>query len=92
MIYFVGVDIGTGSVRAALVTSDGKIIAVAANHPIKIFHPEPSYDEQSSNDIWNAVCYVVRVNMKILSFQTFKDQKIIENQFSKFLVSFRKKK
>ncbi|XP_014203534.1 FGGY carbohydrate kinase domain-containing protein [Copidosoma floridanum] len=59
MDYFVGVDVGTGSVRAALVDSKGKVIETAV-HPIKTFNPHTNFYEQSSNDIWSAVCHVVR--------------------------------
>ncbi|XP_055373287.1 FGGY carbohydrate kinase domain-containing protein isoform X2 [Condylostylus longicornis] len=58
-IYFVGVDVGTGSVRAALVTSQGQVIKQHAKS-IKTWNPEANYYEQSSEDIWNAVCECVR--------------------------------
>lgn len=54
-----GVDVGTGSVRAALVTSNGKILKVATC-PLEIFHPAPNFYEQSSENIWSAVCHVVK--------------------------------
>lgn len=57
---FVGVDVGTGSVRAALVTSNGKIKKMATC-PLEIFHPAPNFYEQSSENIWSAVCHVVKV-------------------------------
>ncbi|TGZ37627.1 FGGY carbohydrate kinase domain-containing protein [Temnothorax longispinosus] len=59
MDFFVGVDVGTGSVRAALVTSGGKIKRVATC-PLEIFHPAPNFYEQSSDNIWSAVCHVVK--------------------------------
>ncbi|XP_029174256.1 FGGY carbohydrate kinase domain-containing protein [Nylanderia fulva] len=59
MDFFVGVDVGTGSVRAALVTSNGKIKKVATC-PLEIFHPAPNFYEQSSDNIWSAVCHVVK--------------------------------
>ena len=56
---FVGVDVGTGSVRAALVSCKGKILG---SHvvPIKIHNPKPEFYEQSSDDIWSAVCNAVQ--------------------------------
>lgn len=60
MDYFVGVDVGTGSARAALVSSKGKIIKLATC-PLEIFHPAPNFYEQSSDNIWSAVCHVVKV-------------------------------
>ncbi|XP_001601900.1 FGGY carbohydrate kinase domain-containing protein [Nasonia vitripennis] len=59
MDYFVGVDVGTGSVRAALVTSQGKIVATAVK-PTKTFNPKAKFYEQSSDDIWSSVCQVVK--------------------------------
>ena len=56
---FVGVDVGTGSVRAALVSYNGKILG---SHvvPIKIHNPQQDFYEQSSDDIWSAVCNAVQ--------------------------------
>ncbi|XP_076283733.1 FGGY carbohydrate kinase domain-containing protein [Lasioglossum baleicum] len=59
MEYFVGVDVGTGSARAALVSSKGKIVKMATC-PLEIFHPAPNFYEQSSDNIWSAVCHVVK--------------------------------
>lgn len=53
--YFLGVDVGTGSVRAAVVNKKGSIIA-SASHPIQTWNPEHDYYEQSSEDIWHSVC------------------------------------
>ena len=58
--YYIGVDVGTASVRAALVSSDGKIVC-SASRPIQIWQPQPDYYEQSSEDIWQNVCTVVKV-------------------------------
>lgn len=63
-IYFIGVDVGTSSARAALVSSDGKVLKQAVQN-IRIWNPEPEHFEQSSEDIWNAVCHCVRVCMCI---------------------------
>lgn len=60
--YFVGVDVGTGSARAALVAADGRVEEQAVE-AIKTWTPEPHYYEQSSEDIWNAICKVVKVIM-----------------------------
>lgn len=60
MNYFVGVDVGTGSARAALVSSTGKVLKIATC-PLEIFHPAQDFYEQSSDNIWNAVCKVVKI-------------------------------
>lgn len=61
MNYFVGVDVGTGSARAALVTSQGKVVETAMQS-IKTFNPQEDFYEQSSDDIWQSVCHVVKVH------------------------------
>ncbi|KAG4078833.1 hypothetical protein HA402_015423 [Bradysia odoriphaga] len=58
-IYFIGVDVGTGSSRAALVNSHGKVIKSHVKE-IKTWNPQPDHYEQSSNDIWKAVCECVK--------------------------------
>ena len=60
MKYTVGVDVGTGSVRAALVQSDGRIVATESR-PLKIWNPQPDFYEQSSDDVWEGVCFTVKV-------------------------------
>lgn len=59
--YFVGIDVGTGSVRAALITHEGKTINIA-NHPTDTYNPRQEFYEQSSNNIWDSVCRVVKVS------------------------------
>ena len=57
--YTIGVDVGTASARAGLFDLTGKRLAIATE-PIQINRPLPEYAEQSSEDIWRAVCTVVR--------------------------------
>uniref|UniRef100_A0A2K5IL11 FGGY carbohydrate kinase domain-containing protein n=1 Tax=Colobus angolensis palliatus TaxID=336983 RepID=A0A2K5IL11_COLAP len=57
--YYVGVDVGTGSVRAALVDQSGVLLAFA-DQPIKKWEPQFNYHEQSSEDIWAACCVVTK--------------------------------
>ncbi|XP_034271089.1 FGGY carbohydrate kinase domain-containing protein isoform X2 [Pantherophis guttatus] len=57
--YYVGIDVGTSSVRAALVDQFGTVVAYA-DHPIQIWAPQPDYYEQSSDDIWAACCIVTK--------------------------------
>ena len=58
---FIGVDVGTGSVRSGLFSSAGVLLNVAVKE-IQINNPEPGYYEQSSNEIWSAVCFTVKVS------------------------------
>lgn len=55
----IGVDVGTGSVRAGVFALDGTMLA-AASSPILEFHPEPDFYEQSSENIWAETGRVVR--------------------------------
>jgi D-ribulokinase len=52
--YLVGVDVGTGSVRAGVFDCAGDLVA-SATTPIDIYHPQDDYVEQSSDEIWRAV-------------------------------------
>ena len=60
--YFVGVDVGTGSVRAALVTRNGKLLRMSSEET-KTWNPNVGYLEQSTDNIWKAVCRVVKVKI-----------------------------
>ncbi|XP_030629928.1 FGGY carbohydrate kinase domain-containing protein isoform X2 [Chanos chanos] len=57
--HYIGVDVGTSSVRAALVTWDGRV-KTTAEEPIQIWEPHPDHYVQSSSDIWNKCCICVR--------------------------------
>jgi len=56
---FLGIDVGTGSARAGIFNSKGKMLA-AASHPIQMWKPKPDFVEQSSDDIWKACGIAVR--------------------------------
>ncbi|XP_062261211.1 FGGY carbohydrate kinase domain-containing protein isoform X1 [Platichthys flesus] len=57
--YYVGVDVGTASVRAALVTRDG-VLKSTAKEPISIWEPQSDHYVQSSTEIWEKCCAVVK--------------------------------
>ncbi|XP_069934530.1 FGGY carbohydrate kinase domain-containing protein isoform X12 [Oryctolagus cuniculus] len=57
--YYLGVDVGTGSVRAALVDQCGVLLAFA-DQPIMKWEPQFNHHEQSSEDIWAACCIVTK--------------------------------
>ena len=50
---FLGIDVGTASVRAALFDGKGRRLGFASS-AIQIFRPEEDFVEQSSDDIWRA--------------------------------------
>uniref|UniRef100_A0A069DVI0 FGGY carbohydrate kinase domain-containing protein n=1 Tax=Panstrongylus megistus TaxID=65343 RepID=A0A069DVI0_9HEMI len=56
---FIGVDVGTGSVRGCLVNKKGHILETSIKE-IKTYHPQPDFYQQSSEDIWNACCFVIK--------------------------------
>ncbi|KAL8265187.1 hypothetical protein R6Q59_023317 [Mikania micrantha] len=55
---FLGVDVGTGSARAGLFDEAGKLLG-SASSPIQIWK-EGDCVEQSSTDIWLAICTAVK--------------------------------
>jgi FGGY-family pentulose kinase len=57
--YFIGIDVGTGSARAGVFNAHGHLLA-AAKRPITIWHGAGSIVEQSSEQIWKAVCDSVK--------------------------------
>lgn len=59
--YFIGVDVGTGSTRAALFTKKGDIVKLST-YPIKTWNPKPEYFNQSSEDIWLACNKAIMVS------------------------------
>jgi len=56
--HLIGVDVGTGSVRAGIFTQKGEMLAQAVS-PIQMYRPEENFVEQSSENIWENTCQVV---------------------------------
>ena len=56
---FIGVDVGTGSARAGLFDKEGHILA-SHKQNIRMWREAGDIAEQSSDDIWQAVCACVR--------------------------------
>ncbi|KAF8164863.1 hypothetical protein B0H34DRAFT_793318 [Crassisporium funariophilum] len=63
--HYIGIDVGTGSVRASLVTKSGKTVASSTyetttwrnRHDHRLF-------EQSTTDIWDGVTKVIKACLK----------------------------
>lgn len=56
---FIGVDVGSASVRAGIYTTKGVRLAFSVR-PILQFHPAINHVEQSSEDIWQQVCVTIQ--------------------------------
>lgn len=56
---FIGIDVGTGSARAGIFDPEGRLLA-SAKHPIRLWQDAGGVAEQSSDDIWMAVCTATR--------------------------------
>ncbi|QEW31332.1 ribulokinase [Erwinia billingiae] len=57
--YYLGVDVGTGSARAGIFDLKGRMMGQASRE-IALFRPQADFVEQSSDNIWQAVCQAVR--------------------------------
>ncbi|XP_053625302.1 FGGY carbohydrate kinase domain-containing protein isoform X2 [Plodia interpunctella] len=58
-IYFIGVDVGSGSVRAALVDDKGHVVTTSVKE-LKTWKPKLDYYEQSSNNVWECCIFVIK--------------------------------
>jgi len=57
--HYIGIDVGTGSARACVVNEQGDIVGLASEN-IKLWEPQTGWYEQSTTDIWKAICASVR--------------------------------
>ncbi|KAN0124378.1 Pentulose kinase [Russula decolorans] len=59
--YYLGIDVGTGSARAALVKADGTVLA-SASQETKTWRDAADHHifEQSTTDVWKSICTTVR--------------------------------
>jgi xylulokinase len=55
----VGLDVGTSSVKTAVFTTRGQLLACAAA-PIKLYLPQPGWAEQDPDEWWQAVCTTLK--------------------------------
>lgn len=59
MTYFIGIDVGTGSARAGVFDAHGALLGISSQ-PITMYRPRHDFAEQSSSNIWTAVCHSVQ--------------------------------
>ncbi|MBR2474589.1 MAG: xylulokinase [Clostridia bacterium] len=58
MKYYIGIDLGTSSVKLMLVNSDGNVKnTVTKEYPV--FYPHSGWSEQNPSDWWNAICQAI---------------------------------
>jgi FGGY-family pentulose kinase len=60
---FLGIDVGTGSVRVGAFDRQGHLKG-KADHPIMIWRPRPDFVEQSSEDIWKSTARATKRCLK----------------------------
>jgi FGGY-family pentulose kinase len=60
---YLGIDVGTGSVRAGIFDGDGNRHG-SASFDIQMWQPQTDFAEQSSEDIWTSAGKAVRAAMK----------------------------
>ncbi|WP_234400202.1 FGGY-family carbohydrate kinase [Shewanella marina] len=58
-VYFIGVDVGSGSARAGVFNSLGHKVG-EAKRDTQTYKPQAHFVEQSSQDIWHSVCLAVK--------------------------------
>lgn len=58
-VYFIGIDVGSGSARAGVFDAAGRKVG-EAKRDTKMFKPKDDFVEQSSCDIWLSVCLATR--------------------------------
>ncbi|XP_015275156.1 PREDICTED: FGGY carbohydrate kinase domain-containing protein [Gekko japonicus] len=93
--YYVGIDVGTASVRAALVDQLGTVVAYA-DQQIQMWAPQPDHYEQSSDDIWAACCTVTKKviqgidigHIRGLGFDATCSLVVLDNHFRPLAVNF----
>ncbi|QOL82337.1 FGGY-family carbohydrate kinase [Pseudooceanicola spongiae] len=59
MTHYIGIDVGTGSARAGVFDGVGTLLG-ACSAEISTVRPQPDFAQQSSAEIWVAVCSSVR--------------------------------
>ncbi len=59
----IGIDVGSGSARAGVFTLQGAMLG-SASQAIRSWRPQPGFVQQSSTDIWQAVCASVRAALQ----------------------------
>lgn len=62
-VYFVGVDVGTGSARACVIDTNGVILGLS-ERPITRHQLKANFITQNSTEIWNSICFCVKACLR----------------------------
>lgn len=62
--HLLGIDVGTGSARAGVFDLDGRLVA-SASRDLALYREAGAIVEQSSDDVWRAVCQAVKAAMAL---------------------------
>lgn len=62
-MYFLGVDVGTSKIKAALIDLEGKQIDIESM-PVKILHPFEGACEIDMNELWHSFCSLTKALAK----------------------------
>lgn len=58
-VFYVGVDVGTGSARACVIDTNGIILGLS-ERPITRHQLKPNHITQNLTEIWNSICFCVK--------------------------------
>ena len=57
--HYIGVDVGTGSVRAGVVSHDGRILHTHTED-VTVNNPRPGFYHQSTDEVWKCVASCIK--------------------------------
>jgi xylulokinase len=60
LIYFLGIDVGTGGTRALLMDAGGRVVASGTEEHVPFASPQPGWAEQHPRDWWRACGIAVK--------------------------------
>ena len=61
---FIGIDLGTSSVKSILLDANDRVIATASA-PLEVSRPQPTFSEQNPEDWWQATIKATRAVWRV---------------------------
>ena len=89
MTYLLGIDLGTSSVKVALIEVDTFRVVAVATQEYVVKHPHPGYAEQDPEDWWRAVVDAIHLVMKDHNPDSVKDKIELLNEIALELIRYR---